>query len=103
MASLGSQYPGSTHVEDIGLLGASDQRIWEYARANNFAITSKDTDFRERSVLEGFRPKVIWLEVGNAGTAAIAAMLIEERPRVLGFDQDENSSMLILTLGVNAV
>ena len=60
-------------------------------------------DFRERSVLEGFPPKVIWLEVGNAGTAAIAAMLIEERPRVLGFDQDENSSMLILTLGVNAV
>ena len=36
-----------------------------------FAIVSKDSDFREGSFAEGHPPKVIWLAVGNAGTAEI--------------------------------
>ncbi len=38
-------------------------------------IVSKDTDFHERSYVEGFPPKVIGLDVGNAGTVAIAEVL----------------------------
>ena len=62
------EYPDSVHVRDVGLRNRSDAEIWEYAKGNGFVIASKDTDFRERSFVEGSPPKVIWLDVGNAGT-----------------------------------
>jgi predicted nuclease of predicted toxin-antitoxin system len=55
---LAEEFPGSAHVRDIRLRGAEDQEIWNHARAERFVIVSKDTDFRERSYVEGFPPKV---------------------------------------------
>jgi predicted nuclease of predicted toxin-antitoxin system len=69
---LRDEYPGSAHVRDLDLHGASDRMIWEHARDDVFAIVSKDDDFRQRSLLEGAPPRVVWLQVGNAGTAPIA-------------------------------
>ena len=76
---LANEYPGSVHVGSMGMLGCDDQQIWDYSLAQGFAIVSKDTDFRERSFVEGFPPKVIWLDVGNAGTTAIADLLLRAR------------------------
>lgn len=84
---LASEYPGSTH----------------HARTYGFTIVSKDTDFRERSYVEGFPPKVIWLDVANAGTAAIAALLKRERERIERFDTSAEASLLILSIGASAV
>ncbi len=100
---LASEYPSSSHVRDVGLRGAEDRQIWDHARAHGFVIVSKDTDFRERSYLEGFPPKVIWLDVGNAGTAAIVALLRGERERIERFEMLEETSVLILSIGANAV
>ena len=72
---LANEYPGSTHVRNVGLRGAQDGHVWVHARADAFVIVSKDTDFRDRSYVEGFPPKVIWLDVGNAGTTAITELL----------------------------
>lgn len=47
---LADLLPGSTHVDLIGLHGASDEAIWEVARQGGYAIVSKDTDFYQRSV-----------------------------------------------------
>lgn len=58
VVGLAAEYPGSTHVREVGLRGATDSQIWEYARTEGFVIASKDTDFRERSFLEGFPPKL---------------------------------------------
>ena len=66
-------------------------------------IVSKDTDFRERSYVEGFPPKVIWLDVGNAGTAEIVQLLTRERPRLEQFDRMEGTSLLILSIGLTAI
>lgn len=101
--ALLDQYPGSVHVRDVGLRGVADQRIWEYCRLHDFAIASKDTDFRERSLVEGLPPKVIWLDVGNAGTTAIADLLRLKRQRVEAFAGDHDSSVLILSIGANAI
>jgi predicted nuclease of predicted toxin-antitoxin system len=49
---LSTEYPNSAHVRDVGLRIASDEEVWIYAKANEFAIVSKDTDFRERSFVE---------------------------------------------------
>lgn len=98
-----SEYPDSTHVRDVGLRSAEDQQIWDYARTQGFAVVSKDTDFRERSYVQGFPPKVIWLDVGNAGTTAIAEVLRGQRRRVEHFERQEDTSLLILSIGASAV
>jgi predicted nuclease of predicted toxin-antitoxin system len=103
VAGLRAEYPGSTHVRDVNLRSASDAQIWEYAKTHGFEIASKDTDFRERSFVEGFPPKVIWLDVGNAGTAEIVALLQSERQRVETFARTTDASLLILSIGARAV
>jgi predicted nuclease of predicted toxin-antitoxin system len=100
---LTSEYPDSMHVRDAGLRHASDAEIWDYAKVHDFVVVSKDTDFRERSFVEGFPPKVIWLAIGNAGTLHIEALLRRERQRVDDFGQSTDASLLILSLGASAV
>jgi predicted nuclease of predicted toxin-antitoxin system len=100
---LDEEYPGSAHVRYVGLLGATDAEIWEYARANGFVIVTKDTDFRERSAVEGAPPKVIWLAVGNAGTMAIAFLLRQEHQRVQVFDAETETSILIVSIGPRTI
>ena len=100
---LSDEYPSSIHVRSAGLRGANDQQIWDYSREQGFAIVSKDTDFRDRSFVEGFPPKVIWLDVGNAGTTMIADLLRRERQRIEAFEKQDETSFLILSLGPSAV
>jgi predicted nuclease of predicted toxin-antitoxin system len=100
---LASEYPGSAHVRAVGLRGAEDWQIWDYCLGQGFAIVSKDTDFRERSFVEGFPPKVIWLDIGNAGTTMIADLLWRERQRVEAFGNQDETSCLILSIGPGAV
>jgi len=101
--TLANEYPGSVHVREVGLRGAEDRQIWDYGRAQGFAIVSKDADFRERSFVEGFPPKVIWLDVGNAATTIISDLLRRERQRVEAFEKQDETSFLILSIGLVAV
>jgi len=96
------EFPGSSSVSRERLRGCEDRQIWEYAREHGYAVVSKDTDFRERSYVEGAPPKVIWLDVGNGDTEAIEALLRRERGRVERFVAAEESSLLILSLGPQA-
>jgi predicted nuclease of predicted toxin-antitoxin system len=59
--SLADLYPGSSHLRDCGLRGASDSEVWLYAKDNFYTIVSKDSDFWQRSSLLGGPPKIIWL------------------------------------------
>ena len=51
--------------------------MWAYAKANDFVIVSKDSDFVDLSVLEGAPPKVVWVRLGNCTTASVALLLRE--------------------------
>jgi len=93
---LQDEFEGSTHARSLGLSGAPDTNIWNYARDNGFAIVSKDDDFRQRSFVNGAPPKIIWLRVGNLGTQAIAELLMREAARVRTFEDEEESTLLIL-------
>lgn len=96
VALLEDQYPGSTHVREIGLKGAPDRLIWGHARHQGFVVVSKDDDFRQRSFLEGAPPKVIWLKVGNAGTSEIADLLRSRVGEIREFENDKRAALLIL-------
>jgi len=103
VARLAAECPGSSHVRDVSLRSAPDAQIWDYAKNHGFVVVSKDTNFRERSVVEGCPPKVIWLDVGNAGTGAIETLLRIEQPRVEAFAVAGDASVLILSIGARAV
>lgn len=43
----------------------NDEEIWDYAKANNLTIVTKDKDFRLKQIMQGFPPKVIHIKFGN--------------------------------------
>ena len=90
-------YPGSIHLTDCGLRGASDIEVWQHAQENGFAIVSKDSDFARRSFLLGSPPKVIWLRIGNCTTMRAEFILRNTAPRVNAFLADSGESCLVLT------
>ena len=93
-------YPDSQHVDLVTLKGQTDFGLWEYAARQGFTLVSKDNDFRQLSFVRGQPPKVIWLDVGNAGTHAIADLLTVEHPHVEAFHSNPEEALLVLELPV---
>ena len=92
---LADIYPGSGHLRDCGLRGASDDRVWQYARENGFLIVSKDSDFSERSSLLGSPPKVVWLRVGNCTTVRAEFVLRNALARLEAFENGDEDCLVI--------
>ncbi|KAA6464683.1 hypothetical protein DYQ86_01595 [Acidobacteria bacterium AB60] len=95
--ALNDLYPGSAHVEDCGLISAPDEQVWSFAVQNGFTIVTKDSDFSERSVLEGWPPKVIWLRIGNCTTSRVQATLRDHVDQVRAFIASEKDCCLIVS------
>ena len=89
-------FPGSAHVHDVGLGGQDDRAVWSYAKGQGFAVLSKDSDFMERSVLDGYPPKVIWVRLGNCSTAEIARVLRSKSEAVQRFLEAVEETCLLL-------
>jgi len=94
-AALCDIYPGSLHLRDCGLRGASDDQVWQYALENDFMIVSKDSDFAQRSLLLGGLPKVIWLRIGNCTRARVDFVLRNALDRIRGFERSEESYLVL--------
>lgn len=98
VASTHDLYPDSSHVENCGLSGATDEQVWRFAQENAFAIVSKDSDFSELSVLRGSPPKVIWLRIGNCTTTRAGFLLRDAFPRIQAFLTLSEENCLVLTM-----
>lgn len=94
---LATRFPGSLHLRDCGLKGATDEEIWDYAVANSFTIVSKDSDFYQRSLLYGSPPKFIWLRIGNCSRDDLVALLTTYEQDIRTLDRDPFESILILS------
>jgi predicted nuclease of predicted toxin-antitoxin system len=81
----------------VGLPGASDLVIWQYARENGLILVSKDEDFHRLSVLLGSPPKVIWVRLGNCSTEDVIRLLRDSRDEIEAFLQHEEASFLALS------
>ncbi len=68
-------FPESSQVVLVGLEKASDQQVWEYAKANKFVIVTNDADFAELSLVHGSPPHVIWLKGANLSKAGVLNLL----------------------------
>jgi len=98
IASIVDLYPGSAHVEECGLVNASDDKVWDYAGENGYAIVTKDSDFSELSVLRGSPPKVIWLRIGNCTTVRAGFLLRDAFTRIQDFLNAEDENCLVISL-----
>jgi predicted nuclease of predicted toxin-antitoxin system len=70
-----NQFPESKHISAIGLSDCEDPDIWTYAKSNNYAIVTFDSDFFEISLIKGHPPKIVWLRTGNLTTIEISFLL----------------------------
>ena len=96
-AALADCYRNSQHVHDAGLKASPDADVWAYAARHDLAIVTKDADFRQRSFLHGYPPKVIWIGLGNCSTKAIEALLRRRMAEVGEFLADPVKSFLVLS------
>jgi len=62
---LADLFPGSIHVGVSALGSTADAALWEYAKANQFIVLTKDKDFASLSIAWGPPPQVILLQTGN--------------------------------------
>ena len=76
---LQHDYPGSTQVALVGLESATDQAVWQYAKANGYVIVTRDADFEELALVWGQPPQVIWIKAKNQSRAATLNMLLENK------------------------
>ncbi len=96
-ALIAAQFPGSLHIRDCGLKGATDEAIWGFARTNNFTIVSKDSDFYQRSLFYGSPPKLVWLRIGNCTRDDLVYLLLKHELEINALDADPLESVLVLS------
>jgi len=93
---LADLYPNSIHVAQVELDRSLDQEIWDYARQHDYIIVTKDVDFSEFSILQGFPPKVIWIRRGNCSTQDIEIILRENFDAIKVMNEDIDTGILEL-------
>jgi predicted nuclease of predicted toxin-antitoxin system len=68
-------------VKDVGS-SPSDTAVWEYARANELIIVSKDADFSARIVVQQPPPWVVHLRFGNLRLKEFQSVLARLWPQI---------------------
>jgi predicted nuclease of predicted toxin-antitoxin system len=63
----------AAHVQEVGLLAASDAAVWSYALEHGSIVVTKDEDFAARAATSDAAPTVVWLRVGNTSNRALRA------------------------------
>ena len=80
---LGALGHEADHVIDLGLEGARDQQIWDFATENSAIIMTKDGDFAAMRAVRDDGPSVIWVRIGNTTTPSLFAALVRAWPTVV--------------------
>jgi len=78
-------FPNSKQVRELGLEESSDDKIWKFAKENNYTVVTFDSDFFEISNLKGHPPKIIWLRTGNTTTKNIIEILQQKKEIIIDF------------------
>lgn len=78
------QFLPSSPVEHVTEIGErlSDTEIWEYAKAKDLVIVTKDADFSDRIIISEPPPRVVHLRFGNMRKRDFHAFLARVWPRI---------------------
>lgn len=80
--ALQDAFPGTTQVALVGLEHSSDRAVWDFAKAEEFTIVTKDDDFLGLLSLLGYPPKVVLLALGNCTNQQIIDILTRSRAEI---------------------
>lgn len=69
------------HASDLGQ-AAEDSELWEYAKAHDLVIVTKDADFSDRIMASDPPPRVVHLRIGNLRRKAFHEFLERVWPRL---------------------
>lgn len=72
---LAATFPNCQPANRLSLVAKEDRLLWNYARANQFAIVTFDDDYEGLSQLLGWPPKIILLRPGNLSIGQIISVL----------------------------
>lgn len=75
---------------------ADDRLIWNYAKQEGYVIVTRDSDYNDLSLVQGFPPKVIWIRRGNCSTQEIEQLLSAAGEVIQAFAQEQSSGVLTL-------
>jgi len=81
---------------EVGLDRSLDKEVWNYARQHEYIIVTKDVDFSELSLVQGFPPKVIWIRRGNCSTHDIETILRKNLNLIKAMNEDASTGILEL-------
>lgn len=96
VSALADLFPGSAHVDRVGLGSAGDNDVWEYACQHGYVLVSKDSDFHEKSLLKGYPPKVVWIKRGNCSNKQIEIIFRNKTQQLTDFVNHAEATFLIL-------
>jgi len=68
-------FPDSKQIRELGLENSTDIEIFDFAKRNNYAIVTFDSDFCDLNIIKGFPLKIIWLRTGNTTTVNLGKLL----------------------------
>jgi predicted nuclease of predicted toxin-antitoxin system len=96
---LQATFPGSSQIALLGLEGASDSEIWQYAKTNGFVIVSRDSDFQERSLVAGHPPQVVWLKIPNRSKTIVLNILLDHHTEIEHALIEQNGACVEISSG----
>jgi predicted nuclease of predicted toxin-antitoxin system len=79
---LQDSFPGSTHVNEVGLGGALDIEIWNFAVRSSFDIMSRDVDMATLAIRRTGDVCVLWIRSGNLRLRELIARIVSAIPEI---------------------
>jgi predicted nuclease of predicted toxin-antitoxin system len=73
----------AVHVADLGLLTATDQRIWDEAIFRSAVLITKDGDFSLLRASSSAGPAILWVRVGNADNRTLIAQILSSLSSII--------------------
>lgn len=97
VAALAADFPGSTHVRQLGRAGQSDLAVWALAKTSGYVLVTRDEDFLRLSSARGAPPKVVWVMLHNCRNAEVVELLRSHAKQLEQFVKDKQAAFLILS------
>ena len=94
IARVSDIFPNTNHVMLENLDEVSDNKVWMFARNNNYTIVTKDSDFNDIAIYRGTPPKIIWIKVGNCKISEIENILRVNEIEIKVFLDEPNGAIL---------
>ena len=93
---LPQQFSNCQQVRFVGLEDSSDFEIFQFARKNDFAVVTFDSDFVDLNAMHGTPSKIVYLNTGNLTTSNVSELLTENTLRIHHYPKSESDHILEL-------